>query len=447
MIGHEDNFVGDYSRELLRSGILELKAGNRDSARRYLDRALYMSSDHDAMAEAWYWMSQLVDDPAEKREALENCLANDLQHARARRELAVLNGQLNPNEIVNPDAPAPVSTAPRSVEAQRFMCPKCGGRMTFAPDGQSLVCEYCLRSQRLNLAQPPPAGKDFIVAMATRRGHDRPLAEQVFHCLGCGAQFILPPEQISVTCAYCGSPHVVQVEKSTDLLAPDGILPHAFDQRHATDILVDWVEGLKIEPEREVARPRGLYLPLWIFNFGGALDYSAEVVSDEGSLPLTGRSPKLVHIEDQYPVLQNNIPIPASRKPSAAFVRLLSSFDLKGVRPYDARYLADWPAELYDVPMAEASLDAREQVVARYRRELPNLVPMSHLIGLFSSNLAIESFSLDLMPVWMTEIWFEGRSSLILINGQNGTIQGDVKRVAEREKGGLMDWLSDLVKE
>ncbi len=32
--------IDDYSQELLRTGIIEAKAGNKDSARRYLDRAL-----------------------------------------------------------------------------------------------------------------------------------------------------------------------------------------------------------------------------------------------------------------------------------------------------------------------------------------------------------------------------------------------------------------------
>ncbi len=319
--------------------------------------------------------------------------------------------------------------------------------MTFSPDGQSLLCEYCLRSQRLNAAaEPALGGRDFVIAMATARGHDRPLAEQVFHCQGCGAHFILPPGQLSATCAYCGSPHVVQVEKSTDLLAPDSILPHAFDQRHATEILVDWVEGLKIEPERKVAPPRGLYLPLWTFDFGGGLDYTAEVVSDEG-LAATGRTPKFVRISDRYPIMLGNIPIPASRKPSAPFVQLLPTFDLRALRPYDPRYLADWPAELYDVSMADASLDAREQVVARYRRELPNLVAMSHLISLLSTNLTIDSFRLILLPVWMTEIWSEGRSGLVLISGQNGAVQGDVVQKRPSSKSGLREWLADLVKE
>jgi DNA-directed RNA polymerase subunit RPC12/RpoP len=446
MFDSEMNFAGDCSRALLRNGIIELKAGNREVARRYLDRALYMSSEHAVMAEAWYWMSQLADDPVEKRKALENCLAIDLQHARARRALAILDGKLKPDEIVNPEALPPAAGGAHDVDAQRFMCPKCGGRMTFSPDGQSLVCEYCLRSQRLGMGHPSPGENDFIIAMATARGHDRPLTEQVFHCQGCGAEYILPAGQLSVTCAYCGSPHVVQIERSPDLLAPDGILPHAFDQRHATDILMDWVESIKVEPERKVERPRGLYLPLWTFDFGGGIDYTAERLVDE-SEGYPGHGARLVRTSDQYPVMLRNVPIPASRKQSAPFVRLLSTFNLGSLQPYDPRYLADWPAELYDVSMADASLDAREQVVARLKRELPNLVAMSRLISAYSANLTIESFRLNLLPVWMTEIWFEGRCGLVLINGQNGAVPGDVVRVPARNKTGLMDWLADLVKE
>src|SRR5215217_5567264 len=93
----------DYGKELLRSGIIDAKAGNREGARRFLDRAVYMSNDHDVLAEAWFWMSEVLDDKGEKRKALENCLSHDLQHARARRALAVLDGKLKAEEIINPE--------------------------------------------------------------------------------------------------------------------------------------------------------------------------------------------------------------------------------------------------------------------------------------------------------------------------------------------------------
>ena len=122
----------DYGKELLRTGIIEAKAGHKEAAQRYLDRAIYSSSDHDVMAEAWYWMSQVVDDAAEKRKAVENCLAHDLQHARARKMLAILDGKLKADEIVDPDHLPPAPEGLREANADRFMCPKCGGRMSFA---------------------------------------------------------------------------------------------------------------------------------------------------------------------------------------------------------------------------------------------------------------------------------------------------------------------------
>ena len=60
-------------------------------------------------AQANYYLSQVEDDPRQKRQFLEETLAIDMGHAAARRALAILDGKLNPDEIVNPDAiPAPI---------------------------------------------------------------------------------------------------------------------------------------------------------------------------------------------------------------------------------------------------------------------------------------------------------------------------------------------------
>ncbi|MGE5073465.1 MAG: hypothetical protein ACM3MF_08560 [Anaerolineae bacterium] len=440
--------IQDYSRDLLRSGIIELKAGNRDTARRYIDRALYMSGDHDVLAEGWYWMSQLTDDPAEKRRALENCLSHDLRHARARRELAILDGKLNPDEIINPDAPLPESTDTQN-DAQRFMCPKCGGRMHYAPDGQSLVCEYCSRNQPVTQTSTPyakrPEQKDFLLAMATARGHGKPLAEQVFRCQGCGAEFILPAAEISITCPYCESPHVVSFDKSPDLLAPDGIIPHEFDQEHASALLDEWIAKSGRPSLCPSYPPRALYLPLWLFEIGGAIDYTGEMVEPE-DMGFGLRSPRIVHITDRYPVM-SRLPIPASRKLSAPFIHLLPTFELNAVQPYDPRFLADWPAELYDIPMAEASLDARSEGFASLKRKMQAGLAPVRLLSASSAGLTIDSFELDLMPVWVSEIAESAglaARALLLINGQTGNIYSDLAP-RPTHSGRLPSWLSDLI--
>ncbi|HUE99761.1 MAG TPA: hypothetical protein VMN99_10930 [Anaerolineales bacterium] len=439
---------GGYGRELLRSGIIDAKAGHSESALRYLDRAVYISNDHDVLAEAWFWMSQVIDDPVEKRKALENCLAHDLGHVRARRLLAILEGKLKADEVIDPDRLPLAPEGLRAANAERFMCPKCGGRMSFAPDGQSLLCEYCSRNQRFT-AQPGSANeKDFIIAMATARGHGKPLDQQVFHCEGCGCEFILPPNQISSTCVYCGSPHVVNWESEEELLAPDGIIPHAFDQKRAIKILIDWVESKQIKPEKQVDLPRGVYLPLWTFDLGGGIDYVGETI-DDNEIQFNRRQVNKIRVSDCYPVQMNDLPIPASRKLSAVFLKLIPTFELKGVKPYDPRYLANWPAEVYDIPMAEASLDARAQTWSRYKRDLPNLLTPINIISTASAKMTVESFRLNLLPVWVTEIPFGGREHLVLINGQKETVASDLPEKSKKSKKsdksvGLMEYLADL---
>ena len=131
---------------------------------------------------------------------------------------------------------------------------------------------------------------------------------------------------------------------------------------------------------------------------------------------------------------------------------------MNSVKPYDLRYLADWPAEIYDIPMADASLDARSQAYARTRRDLPNLLNNMKIVHTSSENLIVESFKLVLLPVWMTELPFDGREHLVLINGQSGEVASDMedrsvksdksnKSDVSKKSGGLMEFLSDLLED
>jgi hypothetical protein len=313
----DDGIADDYGKELLRNGIIEAKAGNKDSAHRYFDRATYMSSDHQVMAEAWFWMSQVTDNPAEKRQALENCLSNDLGHARARRALAILDGKIKPDEIINPDAVPAAPAHLSQADAQRFMCPKCGGRMNFAPDGQSLVCEYCSRNQALHTQASRQSRRISSLPWQPRADMISRWRNRSFNARDAAHNSSCPQDQLSAVCVYCGSPHVINLEKSKDLIAPDGIIPFAFDQKHAVQLLIRWVEGNQIKPEKQVEPPRGLYLPLWTFDLGGVIDYTGEMVDQEDigfNIGLGQRQPKVIHVNDSYPLLIHDCSDPGQPK-------------------------------------------------------------------------------------------------------------------------------------
>src|SRR5512136_2120136 len=155
----------DYDNQLLHEAIINIKAKDFSLARRYLERALIMADDRDTRTWANYWMSQITDDPQEKRKYLEEAIANDPTHPEARKALALLDGIIKPDEIVNADALPAQSTETQNAKADRFTCPKCGARMVFDGDGRTLICDHCTRGQALSSAAPE-FEQDFILTMA-----------------------------------------------------------------------------------------------------------------------------------------------------------------------------------------------------------------------------------------------------------------------------------------
>jgi Zn finger protein HypA/HybF involved in hydrogenase expression len=351
----------DYDNDLLREGIFRYRVKEYDLARKYLERALENADDLQTRAQANYYLSLLTDDPVRKHKYLEETLAIDMTHPEARRLLAILDGRLKPDQIVDPDALPARAAGPVAVQTRRFTCPKCGGRMVYAPNGVELVCEYCSRNQRLSTT-PSLTDQDFFVAMANGTGQRRPSAVQTFRCQGCGANFILAPDEISATCAYCGSVHVVASDEKRQMVAPDSILPMTIDRSQALQQLAQWLEDRNLPPQSSPLTPRGLYLPVWSFDIQGNFPWNGVVTRNKRQVPVSGE--KVIQF--------NDILILGSKKLADLAVQALPDFDL----------------------------------------------------GYATSGLMVSTFHFILVPVWVADIAFRERSERVLINGRNGTVHG-----------------------
>ena len=415
----------EYDNDLLREGILHYRVKEFNTARNFIERALENADDQETRAQANYYLSLLSDDLIQKRKYLEETLAIDMTHAEARRALAVLDGKLKANDIIDPDGnPDPVIGS-GTVQADRFTCPKCGGRMVFAPDGASLICEYCNQNQPLS-STAVTTEKDFIVAMANGSGQRNPVAVQTFRCQGCGATFILAPDEISATCAYCGSVHVVAQDEKLQMIEPDSILPMAFDQKQASWHLAHWVESMKVTPQEQIQVGRGLYLPIWTFDIIGAIPWNGMVYRDKRDVPVSG----------QYDVTSNDVRILGSKKVADLMVETLPEFDLSHATAYDARFLAGWMADVYDLPMAEASLEARQIVVEHMRAMIHQEFGQVHNLDYSTSGIMVSGFKFILVPVWVTDIKIHDQSWRALINGRTGSVHS---KIPEPRMAGWLD--------
>jgi len=419
--------VDDFALDLLRSGILAVKEGEFRLACRHLERVIDMTDDNSLLADAWFWMSEISDDLFDKRIRLENALAHDLQHAQARRSLAILDGKLNPAEVIDPDNQLQSQVrSPHDSGSERFICPKCGGKMTYAPNGHTLVCEFCSRHQDIKDI-PLLEEQDFIITMATARGHRQPTLMTTFKCQGCGADFLLAPGVLSSDCSYCGSAHVAVLESQHELVEPDSIIPMVLQQSQASTLLEKWLLKHHIHPDRSHEPTRGLYLPLWSFDISGHIGWSGDRVQNQ----------KVVHIKGEDVVSFNDLAVPASQPLSALLEKILSSYDLANAPVYDARYLAGWPAKVYEVPMAEASLDARQKASHLIERRIISKDGMLENLKYSTAELFVESFKLTLVPVWVSAYYLQTKKYKVLINGHSGEVQ------AELPRRGISGWLKE----
>jgi hypothetical protein len=429
-----DMFGDSPSFDLFSRGRAAAKVGEKAEAIRLLERCLSMDPPFEERMEALYWLSEVTDDSRQKRQYLEEILANNLGDARARRKLAILDGKLKVDEIVDPDhIPAPLRGASQEEMARAFTCPRCGGRRVYAPDGQTLLCEYCDENEKVSAAPGrEPDGDDFLLAMATAKAQRRPIEARSITCKGCGTLFLLPPEVITQTCPYCAAAYALEQVELRQLDAPDGIIPFKLDESAARSALKAWLQEKLPDEQWRVARGAAVYLPAWVFAMGGQIDWNGRIYRNKKWLPVSG----------SRVVGEDNIVVPASQRPGLDLEKFFGLFDLGGIQPFDLRYLANWMAETFQISAADASLNARSQAIERIRANVQG-VEMTQDISDFklrTSNMLVTGYRLVLLPVWLnTYVLDEETGPLtVLVNGQTGQVQG--KLPAQ----GLSGWLKQL---
>jgi DNA-directed RNA polymerase subunit RPC12/RpoP len=462
-------------------GTAAARAGDLGEARRYLERVLYIDATRDQVEQAHLWLSRVATDPAEQRAHLEEVLASNPTHGEARRELALLDGRLDPAQLVNPDRlpakPPAEDGAPGLVGARRFVCPQCAGRMRYEPGQSAVECLYCghriplLAALQGGLADPALADhaladqgaladpaladqgglqeSDFVIALATAKGHTLPAGARAFRCEGCQA-ILLTAGKLSTHCPYCGSSHVVEVVSEIAgqaVVSPEGIIPFGIDAAAAQQAFHAWLETHLPNRRLRTTRVRGVYLPVWTFDLLGEIAWrgvEAEQRGSLGGLNLLGglslgesgvqirgsRRPGMqrqVHQGSHYVMIDDAL-VPASHKVPYALRGLFEGFDWSCAVPYDVSYLSDWPAEIYEISVSDASLVARREVLeqARGKVEIQAEAQVGQLqsIKIFPSNLTVDSYKLMLVPVWIANYRCEDVTYMVVINGQTGAAMG-----------------------
>jgi hypothetical protein len=151
----------------------------------------------------------------------------------------------------------------------------------------------------------------------------------------------------------------------------------------------------------------------------------------------------------------DNILIPGSLGMDGRIQRQIEPFDLDQAVPFRPEYLAGWPAEVYQVALADATIEARGRMSKEARNKATVLVPildasltegwdMGGVLSIGSrgrgrnrrqasytptiSTVRLDSFMHYVLPVWVGTYRYRGRTYAFAVNGQTGKVGGEAPR-------------------
>ncbi len=421
----------DEYEDTLRSGITAAKNGSKRLARRLLERAADMRAGD---ARPWLWLTEITDDPDEKRHCLEQAVAIDPYNAAARRGLALLTGKLQADEILPQGESVQPSQSDEPVQAktkQSFACPQCGGTVEFDIQNQQVHCPYCGYEQDIERGQSAEAAEqvlDFV--LPTERGHQWAANQRQLSCQNCGAVSLWAVGQRATRCPYCQSNQVIEAEESAQLVDPQVIGLIEIDKEQAIRNAKAWLgqgwfspDDLSKSVQKMTLQPA--YYPFWTFDGTLEIQWSCEVKEGYGD------NDEWVYRSGAEFEMFDDVLVPGNKSLSWRQINAITPFNVKEAVEFKPEYLAGWPALTYDIPLTKATLAARERVVQQIRRELYRRVMPTRQkrnLDVGAGRWSGMTFKHILLPIWVGAYPYQGESYQILINGQTGEVDGEKPR-------------------
>jgi hypothetical protein len=262
-------------------------------------------------------------------------------------------------------------------------------------------------------------------------------------CPSCGAVVTQPPERISHGCSYCRSA-LVEVERGSltvDRIAPFRISAVAAEERLRHHLATRWwaPEQLRRAAKRGTIDARlveGILVPFYAYDATCRSRYETRVgVHWYETKTVTKNGERKQEVEQHtewfslrgtaVQQLRDHL-VSASVGLSAVEVAALSPFDLGRARPFDARLLAGWPAELPSRTRDAIDRDAAEQIRAREIRRIgsEHLPGDTHRDTRVSCQVELGEAELVLLPVWVAALRYAGQAHRLVVNGQTGRCHG-----------------------
>lgn len=321
-------------------------------------------------------------------------------------------------------------------------CPCCDAPLIFSGNTQQMKCEYCDNTFDLDVvrsfadSKQPDANTEVAWKIDDNQRWSQP-EEQIlrsFVCNACGGELITDDHTAATFCPFCGNPAILPSRLSGDI-KPDGVIPFKTTKEDAKAAFLNLCKGKKLLPkfftkEQQLEKITGLYVPFWLYDCNS--DFTG---SYHATRVRTWSDSKYTYTKTDYYLLNRKaeasfagIPMDGSSKIEDVFMESIEPYQYDSLVPFDTAYLSGFLADKYDIESHAGEDRIRQRVEESMNDQLQN-----SFIGFTTVVPASKQLKIDqskaryvLLPVWMLNTKYRGKTYTFAMNGQTGKMTGSL---------------------
>jgi len=340
------------------------------------------------------------------------------------------------------------------ISQAHFACKNCGSDLVYSPASQDLVCRSCGHHYPVDTSSIESIKEyDFQTAVQElsqlrQISGDNQLNNHkitTIQCSSCGAEFSFKENEHAGNCPYCETPIIASTSHAR-FIEPRSLLPFLIQKKQAIEIYNKWIGSRWFAPSALKSHSKrndkiiGIFLPYWTYDSQtynqyrgqrGITYYDRQIYSTV----VNGRSVTRVRtvarirwtpVSGRVNLHFDDVLIGATKTLPRTIINHLQPWDLDNLVPYSEEYISGFRSELYQVTVDQGFLQAENIMEHKIRQSIRYDIGGDHQrISAVDTQHSDTSFKHVLLPVWSAAFKYHGKTYRYVINGRNGTIQGE----------------------
>lgn len=302
-----------------------------------------------------------------------------------------------------------------------YKCPGCGAGISFHADKQKFVCEFCLSEftkEQIEGEDTAFFGEELLT----------------YVCNNCGAEVFADKDTAADFCLYCHNP-VICGGRLTGQLAPQKIIPFAFDKEEAERRFLEFARKKKFAPrdffaEKQAKKIRGIYYPFWLTDADVTASGSAKAERVR-----TWQVGKNLYTETSHYRLFRKGAIHFEDVTTGAFsgadkemLEGILPFPSEAQKPFAMPFLSGFLAKKRNVEKEEVLGAVQARIEDYSTTMLRNTMTGYAVIRPEGTQVQTDQLHWEytLLPIWLLTYQKGGKTYTYALNGYTGKVYGEV---------------------